>query len=148
MSTPAVAGLVAIMMEIGDDRNMEFMDEDEPGIERFEAIRSYLASGSEFREGWSIDGTFEGQKWNSKYGFGIIDGGNVALEMFGTGGGGGGNQTTGPGSTQEGHWVEIESPEKWSWLVEGETYSLRGSIDEDGRENGTIEEVVTHGNRI
>ena len=27
MSTPAVAGLVAIMMEIGEDRNMEFMGE-------------------------------------------------------------------------------------------------------------------------
>ncbi len=146
MSTPAVAGLVAIMLEIGEDRNMEFMDEDEPGIERYEAIRSFLASGSEFREGWSIDDTFEGNNWNSKYGFGIMDGGNVAREMFGTGGGdgSGGNQTTGPGGTQEGHWVEIESPEKWSWLVEGETYSLRGSIDEDGRENGTIEEVVAY----
>ena len=144
MSTPAVAGLVAIMLEIGEERNMAFMDENEPGIERYEAIRSFLASGSEFRDEWSVDETFEENSWNTKYGFGIIDGGEVAREMYGTGGGGGGgNQSTGPGASQEGHWVEIESPSRWSWLVEGETYSLRGNIDEDGENNGTIEEVVT-----
>ena len=35
--------------------------------------------------------------WNTRYGFGIIDGGKVAGEMFdtGTGGGGGGNETSG-----------------------------------------------------
>ncbi|MBR79371.1 MAG: hypothetical protein CMA88_01095 [Euryarchaeota archaeon] len=142
MSTPAVAGLVAIMLEIGEERNMDFMDETEPGIERFEAIRSFLASGSEFRDEWSVDETFEGNSWNTKYGFGIIDGGEVAREMYGTGGGG--NQSAGPGASQEGHWVEIESPSRWSWLVEGETYSLRGNIDEDGENNGTIEEVVTY----
>ena len=142
MSTPAVAGLVAIMLEIGEDRNMEFMEEDEPGLERYEGIRSLLAGGSEFRDGWSIDETFEGNNWNNKYGFGIVDGAEVAREMFGTGGGGGGNQTTGPGDVQEGNWVDIESPERWSWLVEGESYSLRGSIDKDGKDNGTIEEVI------
>ena len=35
MSTPAVAGMVAIMLEIGEMRKMPFMDEDEPGIERY-----------------------------------------------------------------------------------------------------------------
>ncbi len=143
MSTPAVSGLVAIMLEIGEERNMEFMDENDPGIERYEAIRSFLSSGSEFRSEWSVDDSFEGNSWNTKYGFGIIDGGRVATEMFGTGGGGGGgNQSTGPGESQEGNWVEIESPSRWSWLVEGETYSLRGNIDEDGKNNGTIEEVL------
>ena len=145
MSTPAVAGLVAIMLEIGDMRKMPFMDEDEPGIERYEAIRSFLAAGSEFRNEWSVDETFQNNNWNTRYGFGIIDGGEIASEMFDTGGGGGGgenNQSTGPGPIQEGHWVEIESPSEFSWLVEGREYNLRGHINEHGEDNGTIEEVV------
>ena len=145
MSTPAVAGMVAIMLEIGDMRKMPFMDEDEPGIERYEAIRSFLASGSEFRSEWSIDDTFQDNGWNTRYGFGIIDGGKVASEMFdigGGGGGGGGNETSGPGANQEGKWVEIESPAEFSWLVEGQEYNLRGHINEHGDDNGTIEEVV------
>ena len=142
MSTPAVAGLVAIMLEIGEMRKMPFMEEDNPGIERYEAIRSFLASGSEFRDEWSTDETWQGNNWNTRYGFGIIDGGNVASEMFGYTGGGGGNETSGPGANQEGHWVEIESPSAYSWLVEGRGYNLRGHINEHGEDNGTIEEVV------
>ena len=146
MSTPAVAGMVAIMLEIGEMRKMPFMDEDEPGIERYEAIRSFLASGSEFRSEWSTDGTFQENSWNTRYGFGIIDGGKVASEMFDTGtgggGGGGGNETSGPGPNQEGKWVEIESPAEFSWLVEGQEYNLRGHINEHGEDNGSIEEVV------
>ena len=146
MSTPAVAGLVAIMLEIGEMRKMPFMDEDEPGIERYEAIRSFLASGSEFRNEWSVDETWQDNNWNTRYGFGIIDGGEIASEMFDTsgggGGGGGGNQTAGPGANQEGHWVEIESPSEFAWLVEGREYNLRGHINEHGENNGTIEEVA------
>ena len=141
MSTPAVAGLVAIMLEIGEARNMAFMDEENPGIERYEAIRSFLASGSEYRSEWQIDGTFQDNSWNTKYGFGIIDGGNIASAMFG--GGGIGNETGGPVPPQEGRWVEIESPSEFSWIVQGETYNLRGHINEDGEDNGSIEEVVT-----
>tara|TARA_B100000287_G_scaffold289062_1_gene272356 strand:- start:11933 stop:16843 length:4911 start_codon:yes stop_codon:yes gene_type:complete len=144
MSTPAVAGLIAIMMEIGETRNMDFMKAEDGS--RSEAIREYLMAGSEFRDSWSTDDTYQGYSWNEKYGFGIIDGSLVASEMFGTGGGGGGggetNQSLGPGSPQEGHWVEIESPARHSWLVEGESYNLRGHIDEDGEDNGTIEEVL------
>ncbi len=141
MSTPAVAGLVAIMLEIGESRNMAFMDEENPGIERYEAIRSFLASGSEYRSEWQIDGTFQDNSWNTKYGFGIIDGGNIASAMFG-GGGAIGNETGGPVPPQEGRWVEIESPSEFSWIVQGETYNLRGHINEDGEDNGSIEEVV------
>ena len=146
MSTPAVAGLVAIMLEIGEMRKMPFMEEDEPGIERYEAIRSFLASGSEFRNEWSVDDTWQDNNWNTRYGFGIIDGGEIASVMFdntgGGGGGGGGNQSSGPGANQEGHWVEIESPSAYAWLVEGREYNLRGHINEHGEDNGTIEEVV------
>ena len=77
--------------------------------------------------------------WNEKYGFGIIDGAAVATEMFG---GGFVNETGGPVPPQEGHWVEIESPRKYSWLVEGETYNLRGHINEHGEDNGTIEQIA------
>ena len=140
MSTPAVAGLVAIMLEIGEIRNMPFMDEDEPGIERYEAIRSFLASGSEFRSQWDVDETWQDNNWNTKYGFGIIDGGEIANQMFGFGGGT--NETGGPQPPQEGHWVDIESPAAYSWLVEGKAYNLRGHINEHGEDNGTIEEVV------
>ena len=140
MSTPAVAGLVAIMLEIGEMRDMPFMDEGEPGIERYEAIRSFLASGSEFRNEWSEDDSWEGNSWNTRYGFGIIDGVEVASQMFG--GGGVTNDSGGPQSPQEGHWVEIESPAAYSWLVEGKSYNLRGHINEHGEDNATIEEVV------
>ena len=44
-----------------------------------------------------------------------------------------------PTGTEE--WVIIDTPEEDSWLVEGETYSVRGHIDEDADTNGTIEEV-------
>jgi hypothetical protein len=141
MSTPAVAGLVAIMMEIGETRKMDFMDSEDES--RSEAIRGFLMAGSEFRTTWSTDETYQGYSWNEKYGFGIIDGAMVASEMFGDGGGGGEtNQSLGPGSPQQGHWIEIESPAAYSWLVEGESYNLRGHIDEDGEDNGTIEEVL------
>ena len=140
MSTPAVAGLVAIMLEIGEIRKMPFMDEDEPGIERYEAIRSFLASGSEFRNEWGVDETWEDNSWDTRYGFGIIDGGEIASQMFG--GGGITNDTGGPQSPQEGHWVDIESPAAYSWLVEGKSYNLRGHINEHGENNETIEEVV------
>ena len=140
MSTPAVAGLVAIMLEIGEIRKMPFMDEDEPGIERYEAIRSFLASGSEFRNEWGVDETWEDNSWDTRYGFGIIDGGEIASQMFG--GGGIINDTGGPQSPQEGHWVDIESPAAYSWLVEGKSYNLRGHINEHGENNETIEEVV------
>ena len=48
---------------------------------------------------------------------------------------------TGPPPTGTEEWVIIETPEEDSWLVEGETYSVRGHIDEDADTNGTIEEV-------
>ena len=140
MSTPAVAGLVAIMLEVGEMRKMPFMDDDEPGIAKFEAIRSFLAGGSEFRSSWSADKTFEGNSWNTKYGFGIIDGGEVASLMFG--GGGGVNESGGPQGPQEGKWVDIESPSAYSWLVEDKAYNLRGHINEHGENNGTIEQVA------
>ena len=138
MSTPAVAGLVAIMLEIAEARNMAFMNEEPPGIERYEAIRGFLASGSEFRNEWTVDGSFEENTWNTRYGFGIIDGGEVAKSMLGYAGDG---NVNGPEPPQLGNWVDIERPAEFSWLIEGETYNLRGHINENGEENGTIEEV-------
>ena len=142
MSTPAVAGLIAIMMEIGEERGMEFMSEElieeGKGIERYEAIRYYLRTASEFRSSWSIDDTFEGNSWNEKYGFGIIDGGAIAQTMFNLDTNGSG----GPGWPRQGHWVEIESPNAFSWVIEGQTYNLRGHINEHGEANGTIQEIL------
>lgn len=140
MSTPAVAGLVAIMLEVGETRNMPFMQEENPGIERYEAIRTFLAGGSEFRNTWTVDRTFQDNSWNEKYGFGIIDGGNVASLMFG--GGGGVDESGGPTGPQEGKWVDIESPAAYSWLVEGKSYNLRGHINEHGENNGSIEQIA------
>ena len=142
MSTPAVAGLIAIMMQIGEERGMEFMSEElieeGKGIERYEAIRYYLRTASEFRSGWSVDDTFEGNSWNEKYGFGIIDGGAVAQSIFNLDTNGSG----GPGWPRQGHWAEIESPNAFSWVIEGQTYNLRGHINEHGEANGTIEEIL------
>ena len=80
--------------------------------------------------------------WNEKYGFGIIDGNLILSALLGEGGGdpGGGN-TTEPPPPGEGDWLVYERPIEDSWLVEGETYSVRGHIDEDAETNGTIEEV-------
>lgn len=139
MSTPAVAGLIAIMMEIGKVRNMPFMDEDEAGLERSEGIRGFLMSHSEFRTSWSVDETHQGEPWNTRYGFGIIDGGDVVGGMFGTATS---NQSGGPGTPRKGHWVDIESPTKFSWVIEGESYNLRGHMNKASEENGTIEEIL------
>tara|TARA_B100000959_G_scaffold269400_1_gene315119 strand:- start:762 stop:5738 length:4977 start_codon:yes stop_codon:yes gene_type:complete len=142
MSTPAVAGLIAIMMQIGEERNMEFMSkeliDDGKGIERYETIRYYLRTASEFRSGWQTDETYEGSSWNEKYGFGIIDGGAVAQSIFDLDTNGSG----GPGFPRQGNWLEIESPDSFSWVIEGETYNLRGHINEHGEANGTIEEIL------
>ena len=58
-----------------------------------------------------------------------------------TGGGDGDGNGTVPPPTGTEEWVIIETPEEAAWLVEGETYSVRGHIDEDADTNGTIEEV-------
>ena len=55
MSTPAVAGMVAIMLETGE--MMPFVDEDEPGIEGTRAIEVSWLVGRNLGE-WSTDGTF------------------------------------------------------------------------------------------
>lgn len=138
MSTPAVAGLIAIMLEIGEVRKMDFMESD--GIGRSEAIRDYLMSNSEFRDGWTEDEIYEGERWNTRYGFGIIDGGDVASGMFNIEV----NASEGPGLPREGHWVDIESPSEFSWVIEGESYNLRGHINEHGEDNGSIEEVLVY----
>ncbi len=153
MSTPAVAGLVAMMLEIGIKENL--MEKRSP--DNTEIIKEYLMKYSEKKS--SATETVDGYAWNSEYGFGIIDGKAIVNGMYGglndnDGDTGGGNQT-GP-SSGSGNWVEIESPENGeceydpqssqtlvckTWVIEGETYRIRGNIDQ-GEGNGTIEDVL------
>ena len=127
MSCPAVAGFVAVMLQIDD------------GLDPQE-IKDLLQNNSETRGQASLPSISE--RWNEDYGFGIIDGNMILNAMLGgevdppdPGNG------TEPPPTGSGEWVVIESPEEDAWLVEGETYSARGHIDEDKDTNGTIEEV-------
>ena len=153
MSTPAVAGLVAIMLQIGINEGL--MDYKDP--ENTEKIKEYLMKYSESRGTSSETYNIDGYSWNTKYGFGIIDGSLTMKGMFGDGDGGGppiGNET-GPGEGS-GNWVEIENPVDGeceydpdntnilvcnSWVIEGETYRIRGNIDQ-GENNGTVDDVL------
>jgi len=128
MSCPAVAGFVAVMLEIDDSL--------EP-----QEVKDLLQNNSE-RRGQASEPSIT-DKWNDQYGFGIIDG-NIILEAM-LGGGvdpNPGNNSTDPPPPGSGDWVVMENPEEGSWLVEGETYSARGHIDEDAQTNGTIDEVA------
>tara|TARA_B100000676_G_scaffold124443_1_gene123962 strand:- start:23167 stop:27879 length:4713 start_codon:yes stop_codon:yes gene_type:complete len=126
MSCPAVAGFVAVMLQIDDEL--------EP-----QEVKDLLQNNSETRGQASLPSI--SNRWNEDYGFGIIDGNMILNAMLG------GNVDPGPGNGTEpppsgtGDWVVMESPEEGAWLVEGETYSARGHIDEDKDTNGTIEEV-------
>ena len=126
MSCPAVAGFVAVMLQIDD------------GLKPQE-VKDLLQNNSETRGQASLPDI--SNRWNEDYGFGIIDGNMILNAMLG------GNVDPGPGNgtdpppTGSGDWVVMESPEEEAWLVEGETYSARGHIDEDKDTNGTIEEV-------
>ena len=126
MSCPAVAGFVAVMLQIDDSL--------EP-----QEVKDLLQNNSETRGQASLPSI--SNRWNEDYGFGIIDGNMILNALLG------GNVDPDPGNgtnpppTGSGDWVVMESPEEDSWLVEGETYSARGHIDEDKDTNGTIEEV-------
>ena len=151
MSTPAVAGLVAIMLQIGINEGlMEYKDS-----QNTEKIKEYLMKYSESRGASSEE--LDGYSWNADYGFGIIDGGLIMKGLFGDGDGGGPpiSNETGPGAGS-GNWVEIENPVDgeceydpddtdvlvcMSWVIEGETYRIRGNIDQ-GDNNGTVEDVL------
>ena len=127
MSTPAVSGFIAAMLQMDEDLTPQ-------------EIKDILRNNSETRGGASAPDVTD--RWNDQYGFGIVDGEMVMQAILGDNddGGGGGNET-GPPPTGTEEWVIIDTPEEDSWLVEGETYSVRGHIDEDADTNGTIEEV-------
>ena len=127
MSTPAVAGFIAAMLQMDEDLTPQ-------------EVKDILRNNSETRGASSAPDISE--RWNDQYGFGIIDGEMVMQAILGdTGGGDGDGNGTVPPPTGTEEWVIIETPEEDAWLVEGETYSVRGHIDEDADTNGTIEEV-------
>ena len=130
MATPHVSGLIAIMLGIDDDLDLD-------------DVRELLRENSELRDG-AYDSDFD-ENWNEKYGFGIVDGARILQNLTGTGGGGGGNNSTEPPPPSgSGDWVEIESPVEGDWLIEGETYRVRGTAESD-TEGADIEEVQVHG---
>ena len=131
MACPAVAGLVAVILQISEEEGLD-LDPAE--------VKQLLIENSEPKGEASEPDISD--TWNEKYGFGIIDGNLLLSALLGDGGGGdpGGN-TTEPPPPGDGDWLVYERPIRDSWLVEGETYSVRGHIDEDAETNGTIEEV-------
>ncbi|MDE0708705.1 MAG: S8 family serine peptidase, partial [Candidatus Poseidoniales archaeon] len=129
MATPHVSGLIAIML--GIDADLDIDD-----------VRELLRENSELRDG-AYDSSFD-ESWNEKYGFGIVDGARLLQNLTGTGGGGGSNNSTNPPPPSgEGDWVVIESPLDGDWLIEGETYRVRGTAESD-IEGADIEEVLVH----
>ena len=131
MSTPAVAGLVAIILQIDDEL--------EP-----QEVKDLLRNNSEVRGPASMPSVSD--IWNEDYGFGIIDGNLILQAMLGDDTGGGGDPGNGTGGGDPpvgegtGNWAVIEKP-SGLWLIEGESYSVRGHINDAGEENGTTEEV-------
>ena len=131
MSTPAVAGLAAIILQIDDDL--------EP-----QEVKDLLRNNSEVRGSPSMPSVSD--KWNEDYGFGIIDGNLILQALLGDDTGGGGDPGNGTGGGDPpvgegtGNWAVIEKP-SGLWLIEGESYSVRGHINDAGQENGTTEEV-------
>lgn len=130
MACPAVAGFVAVILQIADEEGMSLDPQD---------VKDLLRENSDTRGEASEPGASD--TWNDEYGFGIIDGNMILSAMIGDGGGNGGGNETEPPPPGEGEWLAIERPVEDSWLVEGETYSVRGHIDEDAETNGSIEEV-------
>ena len=128
MSCPAVAGFVAVMLQIDDSLNPQ-------------EIKDLLQNNSE-RRGQASEPSIT-EKWNEQYGFGIVDGNMILEAMLGgdVDPDPGGNNTD-PPPPGSGDWVVMENPEVDSWLVEGETYSARGHIDEDAETNGSIDEIA------
>ncbi|MFL2956033.1 MAG: S8 family serine peptidase [Candidatus Thalassarchaeaceae archaeon] len=136
MACPAVAGFVAVLLNAAEEEGKN-LDPDE--------VKQLLHEFSDSRGSASQPSASD--TWNDKYGFGIIDG-TMALSglIDGTGGGGGGgNNSTGGGDPPppvgDGEWLEIHRPIANLWLIEGETYTVKGNISEQGHQNGTIEEV-------
>ncbi len=132
MATPHVSGLIAIMLGIDDDLDLD-------------DVRELLRDNSELRDGPYDTGLDD--NWNEKYGFGIVDGSRLLQNLTGTGGGGGGGgggkNSTEPPPSGSGEWVEIESPVDGDWLIEGETYRVRGNAESD-TVGADIEEVLVH----
>ena len=97
MSCPAVAGFVAVMLQIDD------------GLKPQE-VKDLLQNNSETRGQASLPDI--SNRWNEDYGFGIIDGNMILNAMLG------GNVDPGPGNgtdpppTGSGDWVVMESPEE------------------------------------
>jgi len=131
MACPAVAGFVAIILQISEEEGLDLNPAE---------VKELLRENSEPKGEASEPDISD--TWNEKYGFGIIDGNMILSALLGddTGGGGGDNETDPPPSG-EGEWLIVERPEAELWLVEGETYSVSGIVDEDADQNGTIEEV-------
>ncbi len=130
MSTPAVAGLVAVILQIDDEL--------EP-----QEVKDLLRNNSQVKGSPSMPSVSD--IWNEDYGFGIIDGNLILQALLGDDNGGGdgpGNDTGGgdPPVDGTGNWAVIEKP-SGLWLIEGQSYSVRGHITEAGEENGSTEEV-------
>ena len=129
MSTPAVAGIVAILLEAVPNLTPE-------------EVKQMLREHSEFR------GTIDedpGLPWNDHYGFGMIDAVSL-LEGAGVLGSTGGqtNNTTVDPDYGAGNWVELESPTNDSWFNAEQIYRIRGTAEipeYDGAPERTIEDV-------
>ena len=140
MATPHISGLIAIMLSIDEDLDLD-------------DVREMLRTNSELRDG-PYDSDFD-ENWNEKYGFGIADGYRILENLTGTSGGGGGGGGSGNGTggngtgggdpppSGSGDWVDIESPSQGDWIIEGETYRVQGTASSD-TPGAEIEEVLVH----
>jgi len=125
MATPHISGMVAVMLS------------KDPGLTPSE-VKELIHENSEVRGTPSEPSVSD--IWNDRYGFGIVD--SSAL-ISAIGGGGGNNTTTPPPSTGSGDWIDVTSPNNYSWLVAGETYRFKGTALTGQEENGTsIDEVL------
>ena len=99
MSTPAVAGFIAAMLQMDEDLTPQ-------------EVKDILRNNSETRGGGGASAPEVTERWNDHYGFGIIDGEMVMRAIGDNGGGDDGGNTTEPPPTGTGEWVIIETLRK------------------------------------
>ena len=120
MATPIASGIVALMLEVGDEIGLSFTPE---------KIKQILRDSAEQRGdvySSSID-----EKWNETYGSGIIDGAcaiDILLERIC------GNAPT--------SIVNVTFPSEGAWLLSGDTTRISGDVNNTDRDFTKVEVFI------
>ena len=132
MSTPAVSGLIALMLEA------------DAGL-RPQEVKDLLRNHSSVRGAASEPSVTD--RWNDQNGFGFVDARALLDRILGEEGGNGtGGDDAPPVGDGVGPWVDITSVINGTWFVANETHRVRGTVTPpDGREITQVQVLVHEG---